>query len=159
MSHLIRPALDLSKREFERVHRGILCFGTWYTDNDNRGKSEPCLVLLDPSKSLLPGPDRAIPVIIPLSEAWRYAVSDDKSVGDPRHAGIMINEWLGGGILPGNPHNPRDHIAILSAINDCLRDLIHMPPKPKGEKFVIGDVIMTDRNTGKTTEKEVATDV
>lgn len=148
MKSLIRPALNLTMRHFERTKHGIVCIGTWLTRDDDRGRTEPCLVLLHGSRPIAAG--RTVPVVIPLSEGWRYAVAEDRSVGDPEHAGIRINEWLAEGLLPGNVHNPKDHIRVLDAINDCLRDLIHMPPKPKTESYAIGDITITDRLTGKT---------
>ena len=144
---LIRPALNLTQRHFERTKQGIICIGTWLTDNEERGRTEPCLVLLHGSRPVAAG--RTIPIVIPLREAWRYACAEDKSVGDPIHAGLRINEWLGEGLLPGDAYNPRSHFAVLDAINDCLRDLMAMPPKPITESYAIGDITITDRETGK----------
>ena len=97
-----------------------------------------------------------MPIVIPLSEFWRYARAADNSLGDPIHAGLRINEWLGEGLLPGNPHNPKDHFKVLDAINECLRDLVHMPPKPRTESYAIGDITITDRLTGKAiAEREI----
>lgn len=157
MKSLIRPALNLALRHFERTHHGIICIGTWLTHDDDRGRTEPCLVLLHGARPIAAG--RTVPIVIPLSEFWRYAVSEDKSIGDPVHAGLRINEWLGAGLLPGNPHNPKDHFKVLDAINECLRDLVHMPPKPKTESYAIGDITITNRLTGKAiAEREITND-
>lgn len=158
MTSLIRPAINLRMRHFERRKHGIICIGTWLTHDADRGRTEPCLVLLHGNRPIARG--RTIPVIIPLSEAWRYAVSDDKSLGDPVHAGLRINEWLGDSLLPGNPYDPKAHVAVLDAINDCLRDLIHMPPKPRTDTRAIADITIRDRLTGKTLhEGEMTSDV
>lgn len=157
MTSLIRPALNLAHRHFERTKNGILCIGTWLTD-EKGGRTQPCLVLLHPGRPVKPG--LTIPVVIALDQAWRYAMAEDKSLGDPAHSGAQINYWLKQGLLPGDVMNPRDHIRVLDAINDCLRDLIHMPPKPKLGAYAIGDVLLIDKTTGKTiAEHEVRNDV
>lgn len=155
---LIRPAINLAHRHFERTKHGIVCIGTWLTHVDEGGRTEPCLVLLHGMRPIAAG--RTIPIIIPLSESWRYAMPEDRSVGDPIHAGLRINEWLAEGLLPGSVHNPRDHLKALDAINDCLRDLVHMPPKPVTDSYAIGDAVVTDHATGKTiAEQELRNDV
>ena len=158
MKSLIRPALNLTQRAFTRTKYGIVCIGTWLTHDDDRGRTEPCLVLLHGSRPIAAG--RTIPIVIPMSEAWRYACAENKSIGDPLHAGLRINEWLGEGLLPGDPFQPRAHFEVLDAINDCLRDLFAMPPKPITESYAIGDITIMDRHTGKVVaEQEVTNDV
>jgi hypothetical protein len=152
MTGLIRPALDLNAKVFDRTIRGIRCIGTWLTLEGQRGKSEPCLVLLDASRPIVPG--RTVPVAITLSNAWRFAASDDPDVGDRQYAMSACVEWISDGYLPNSP------VAIMTAINECLRDLYNMPPKPRMEQKAIGDIIIKDRLSGSTiAEKEVTNDV
>jgi len=152
------PALDLRRRHFEGNRNGIVVVGSWIrTDN---GKSpEPCMVLLDPTRLIAKG--RTVPVVIPLREAWRWASHGD--VGDPEHCGARTFEWLAEGLLPGNPHSPRDRMRILDTINHYLPDLLAMPPAPKADKprrgASFGEIIVTNRNTGQTRHAEVTRDV
>lgn len=153
MSSLIRPALDLSQVHFERIKNGIRVMGTWIFENN---KQEPCLVLT-PARSL-PLPGVVTPVVITLREGWRYAVSRDAggdTIGDPEHVCLAINDWLGSGVLPGNPHNPRDHFAVLDAINDNLRDLFAMPPQRPARAVIVGEAVTTNLETGESTTQEV----
>lgn len=152
MTSIIRPALNLTQRHFERTHQGIICIGTWLTHDDDKGRTEPCLVLLDAARPIAAG--RTTPVVIPMREAWRYAVSDDKTIGDRQHAKRAIVGWIEDGILPNG------FIPILSAINDSLRDLYNMPPKPNFGQAAIGDIIIKDRLSGSTLkETEITQDV
>jgi hypothetical protein len=157
MTSIIRPALDLSQYHFQRVKKGIRVTGTWLFEGR---KHAPCLVLTD--ANALPIAGTVVPIVIPLREAWRYAATKEggeEVIGDPIHAGISINEWLGKGLLPGNPWNPRDHYAVLDAINDNLRDLYAMPPRRPTKREIIGDVTVTFHGTGKTQTTEVVNNV
>jgi hypothetical protein len=152
MTNLIRPAINLMHRHFERTKHGIVVIGTWFTHVDERGRTEPCLVLLSAYRPIMAG--RTVPVVIPMSEAWRYAVSDDPEVGDREHAHQSISEWRNQGLLPGGA------VQILDAINDNLRDLYAMPPKPYLGGHAIGDIIIKDRASGETVkEAEITNDV
>jgi hypothetical protein len=145
MSSIIRPALNLAFQHFTRTKHGIVCVGTWLTHADDRGRTEPCLVLLDAHRPIAAG--RTTPIVIPMSEAWRYAVSDDPQVGDKAHAARSILEWLDAGLLPGTG------VQVLDVINDNLRDLYAMPPKPQFGSYAIGDLIIKDRETGRTVKE------
>jgi hypothetical protein len=149
-----RPALDLRYRHFERVKHGIRCIGTWWSESEFR--SQPCLVLLSASAPI----DNRVaqPIIIPLSDLWVYIPDGDG--GDPGQAMLTITSWLSEGLLPGSPYRMRDIIDVLDAINDCARDVIHMPPRPKGDQEAhVGTGRKTNLSTGKTDEFEVTTDV
>lgn len=147
------PALDLRQRHFETTANGMHVIGTWY--RHDRRKFEPCLVLLHASRPIKAG--RTVPIVILLSDAWRWAFHGN--VGDPAHCVGQIIKWLHAELLPGNPANKPDHLKVMEAINSRLTDLIAMPPRPKGEAVVIADAIITDQNSGKTIEQEVITDV
>lgn len=153
MNSLIQPALDMSQYHFQRYKNGIRITGTWLFEGR---KHAPALVLTPASN--LPISGVCVPVVIPLREAWRYAVTKEvggDTIGDPDHVCISINEWLGEGILPGNPWNARDHFAILDAINDNLRDLYNMPPRRPTRAVVVGEVTITNQDTGKSETKEL----
>lgn len=152
MTSIIRPALNLNHKHFDRTIRGIRCIGSWYFDQENGGQYEQCLVLTDAQRMI--SSQRIVPIIILLNDAHKFAVSDDGEVGDKFHAQSSITEW----ILEG--HLPNDVIGIMTAINDCLRDLYNMPPIPDEGQFAIGDVIIKDPLSGKTIdEKEIKNDV
>ena len=151
---IIRPALDLTKRRFEGKKHGITYIGTWYRD----GKDvQPCLVLLHGSRPIVSG--RTIPCIITLDAAWRWSFHGE--LGDPEHCGRITREWLADGILPGNPQSHDDCLNVFDVVNTRLPDLIAMPPFPPGggEKQVIGDIIITNRQTREVTEREMIQDV
>lgn len=160
MSRILRPALDLSRVHFERVKRGIRVSGTWLREGN---QVQPCLVLTPANR--LPVPGQCVPVVVPLNEAWRYALQRDAGgdmIGDPIHAGTSINEWLVKGYLPGSPLDKRAHLAVLDAINDNIRDLFAMPPRPPAaslHRVDIGEVTITDKSTGKTHTKEISNNV
>ena len=152
MKSLIRPALNLVYQHFQRTKHGIVCIGTWLTHDDDRGRTEPCLVLLSAYRPIAAG--RTTPIVIPMSEAWRYAVSDDPEVGDKAHAAASILSWIEADLLPATG------VQILDVINDNLRDLYAMPPKPHIGRYAIGDLIIKDRASGETVkEAEISNDV
>jgi len=139
---LIRPSLNLEIKAFDRTKHGIRVIGTWHVDDSQRGKSQPCLVLLDAMRPLQPG--RTVPIVILMNDAWKFAVSDDRELGDRQHATYSITEWIMENLLPNNV------LGILDAINDSLRDLYNMPPKPREGAYAIGDLVMKDSETGET---------
>lgn len=158
---LIIPALDLEVCHFQRIKHGIRVYGTWL--RKSRTSTAPCLVLIDANKLAVAGV--VVPVVIPIAEAWRYAVSTDaggETIGDPEHVARSIAEWLQKGFLSGSVMNSRDHLRILDAINDNIRDLYHMPPTPPSKpetKIVLGDMTTTDRDTGQKTDVEISINV
>ena len=157
MSSLIRPALDLNQYHFQRIKRGIRVTGTWLFEDRTHA---PCLVLTD--ANVIPVPGVVTPIVIRMRDAWIYAVSKDAggdTIGDPILAGKSINDWLGKGLLPGNPYNPKDHFAILDAINDNIRDLYAMPPRRPTQRRVVGEITTTNRDTGASETKEIADNV
>jgi hypothetical protein len=157
-AHIEAPALDLRRRHFEGSRNGIVVVGSWIRTDDSP-IPEPCMVLLDPTRPVARG--RTIPVVIPLSEAWRWAAHGD--VGDPEHCGRQAFDWLANGYLPGNPHSPRDRMRVLDTINHYLPDLLSMPPAPKAEAprrgASFGEVTIRNTKTGETRHREIARDV
>lgn len=64
-----RPVLDLRLRAFEAGTRGIRVIGSWYMDPETR-QSEPCLVLLDANRPVMPG--RTVPCCIRFRDMWKW---------------------------------------------------------------------------------------
>lgn len=146
-------ALDLTKRQFETIHKGILVIGTWVREGSYRW--EPCLVLVHAFRPIRRG--KTVPVVIKLRDSWPWALHGD--VGDPAHCVKSIIDWLHNGLLPGNPASKADHIAIMEAINSRLPDLIAMPPRPQGDTETVADMIIKNRETGEIIqEREVKRD-
>ncbi|GGE24206.1 hypothetical protein SAMN05421774_10869 [Gemmobacter megaterium] len=152
------PALDLRRRHFDGERNGIVVVGSWIR-TDASPLPEPCMVLLHPLRPIARG--RTVPVVIPLSEAWRWAAHGD--VGDPEHCGARTFQWLADGLLPGNAHSPRDRLRVLDTINHYLPDLLSMPPAPaldrrrSGPSF--GEIKITNTVTGETRQSEISRDV
>lgn len=143
-----RKSLDLERRAFDRVLRGIRVIGSWLTEGRD---VQPCLVLVPPRVELRPG--KCTPCVIPLRSGWAW--SFDPEVGDPIHCAQQVNEWLLCGALPGSVHNNRDRLAIYHAVNESLRDLYHMPPFPPERRArEVGEAIVTERETGKVVAHE-----
>lgn len=150
ITHIERPAIDLRRRMFERRKHGIVIIGTWLRDGNH---TQPCLVLLHGSRPIARG--RTIPCIIAMDAAWKWAAHVD--VGDPEHCRKMADEWMRDGLLPGDGVTGAVH--ILDAVNDSLRDLYAMPPAPKGEVQLLGELIMTNTKTGEVIEREMKQNV
>jgi len=53
-----------------------------------------------------------------------------------------------------NPMEMRNVIKVTSVVRDCLGDLLRMPMFPADQREVVADVLITDTDTGKTTEAE-----
>lgn len=147
-----RHTLDLTKRHFTRIKNGFEVIGTWYQDEDTRWRWKPCLVIMPAEK----WGRRVTPVIIPLTEAWKWAMHG--AVGDPEHCLMKAAAWFDEGILPGQPLNKRDHMRLYDAINENLTDLIAMPPRPKGDTAAIGEVVI-HKPDGGIIEREIRNDV
>lgn len=150
------PVLDLEHIHFQHVHRGIRIIGTWYMDPDTR-QSEPCLVLMDAAKPIqrrAGARDRAKPCVILQRDMWKWTVE----LGDTAQQAFNIFQWTATGALPGTPGNMPDVFRIFDAIQSRLRDLWSMPPLPpkaavKHSAMPIGDVTITERETGKTIQQ------
>lgn len=150
------PVLDLEHIHFQHVHRGIRIIGTWYIDPDTR-QAEPCMVLMDASKPIQrrgTAGDRAQPCVILQRDLWKWTVE----IGDTQHQAFFCFQWMAMGALPGTPGNMPDVFLIFDAIQSRLRDLWSMPPMPpkaavKHGAMPIGDVTITERDSGKTIQQ------
>lgn len=130
-----QPCIDLTHCHFRRVVGEFAVFGTWL----RLGKeSEPCLVIT-PSK-LFEGK----PAVIPLSAAWKYS---QMSFADPKVVANQVREFA----KAMNKDTLSHVIALTDLINDCLSDLISMPPDPK-ERLVVADAEITIDGKKRTME-------
>lgn len=154
LPNLAPPALNLAKHKFWDTINGLHVIGTWHSTRPRIWK--PCMVLLDAGKPV--SAKYQTPVIIPLADAWRWAMHGD--VGDPEHCVVSVKEWLQEGILPGDWLSKASYMRVIDAINRRLPDLIAMPPRPPGDLVAIGEVTAIDKDTGKIlTEQEIHLDV
>lgn len=140
------PVLDLNLRLWQRTIGDITVIGTWLLST-----KRPCLALV-PSR-VMPTHDRITPCLVPLDIAYAW----DEHTGDPADTAAMSFEFAAA--LGLNPMEPRNVIAVTSIVRDSLGDLLSMPPFPSGEKQTMADVLITDANTGKTTEAEIIDNV
>lgn len=152
-----RPVLDLEQAHFTHTVGGILVIGTWYMDRETR-EAQPCLVLLDAARRLQR--KRVIPCIVLLEDMWRWTVE----MGDRDFVARNISDWLNSGALPGSATNKKDVFRVMDAVQSRLRDIVTMPPLPPkaaikhGAASPVGELIITERDTGKTVQEiEVVT--
>lgn len=148
------PALDLSLTAFDRTIRGIRVIGSWWLDQNGTKPPQPCLVLLHPYRRVAPG--RVVPIVIHIADIWKWdpgtpdpVVIEQPRDGGPTWASRTIRTWLEDGLLPGNPMNPADRLAVYDAIVDSLRDLRHMPRlPPRKSSRLLGEISMVNETTG-----------
>ena len=87
--------------------------------------SEPCLVIT-PSRMF-----EGKPAVIPLSSAWKYS---QMAFADPKVVAHQVRQFA----IGMNKDSLAQVIALTDLINDCLSDLISMPPDPR-ERLVVAD--------------------
>lgn len=140
--------LDIShdRRHFTRRLGDITVIGTWLMQT-----ARPALVLVPTHAKL--GHDTVRPCIVPLEQAWLW----DEHMGDGRHCAVMTYQFATA--MGFNPFQPETLVRITSAIREHLGDLLTMPQQPDFEQRVVAEVTKTDRNTGKTQEAEILSDV
>lgn len=144
-----RPVLDMEHIKFQTVAPGnIRVTGTWMM-HPTKKISQPCLVLTDNRKPLVPG--KVMPIIIPLGEAWRWM----EKVGNFEDAMWTIHGWITMGYLPGSASNEQDLWHVFDAIQCRLRDLVYMEPMPAAPAMkhsvsptTIGEIVITNADTG-----------
>lgn len=147
-----RPVLDLELIKFQTVAPGnIRVIGTWMM-HPTKPRSQPCLVLTDARRPLAPG--KVVPIIIPLSEAYRW-MREHQTEAEFDECMTTIHEWIKLGWLPGTATNDLDLFHVFSAIECRLRDLVFMEPMPAApaikhaiEPTTIGEMVITNADTG-----------
>jgi hypothetical protein len=134
--------LDLSFQAWTRTYGDITVIGTWRLDTDR-----PVIVLV-PTFTPLDG-GKLTPCVIPLDQAYQW----NEITADPGHSARKTYEFCEA--LRFTP-TPALQIRIHNIINDCLGDLLRMPPMPRyTEGEAVADVIAVNTRTGKTIEAEV----
>lgn len=131
--------LDLAKSHFTKRHGDITVYGTWLRTSE---KWEPCLAIVRTGEELSA---HTVPVVFTLSSAYIF----DERHGDAVKALLMT---IGFAEALRLNHTERKVIhRLYSIIHDHLGDLISIPPKPF-EAETTSDLIITNRNTGKSRE-------
>lgn len=136
--------LDLTRQHFSHTRGVLAIIGTWIrVEND----WTPCLVLLRAGEE---GSPDTFPCVITYKNAWIF----DETIGDPRQAARILH----GFIAPLRLENdPKQIIKLHGIVVDYLDDLLRIPPYRPGEADlpVIGELTITHRETGKTSEVEL----
>lgn len=136
---LASHALDLTQYHARYRVGDVTVFLTWF------GKqSRPAMVLTPTMKH---GDARMVPCVVPLASIWAW----DEHTGDGAHCARTSKQFAA---LLGLSPSVQSIVKVTSIIRDFIGDLIRMPPKP-AEKIVVADAFVTNRNTGKTTEREI----
>lgn len=141
----IKPLLDLTLCAWRYEYGDITVIGTWQM-TDRR----PCMVLLPAYKRW--EHTRVTPCVVPIDDAFLW----DEHTGDGQYVASMsmaFSAALGLGMTP--------HVVfrVTDIVRQCLGDLIKMPPMPEDTRQVVADAIVTDPETGRTSEREIIDDV
>jgi len=146
-SPVIRQVLDLTKSHFRQEHGDITVYGTWWL-GDKEG-AWPCLVLVPTFRVLLP---TCAPCVVSLDLAWIWS----EEHGSPEFAAdtaMSFAQSLGLGT------EPRNVFRVAGIIRDHIGDLLTIPPRPTVEQQAVGDILITDKQSGKTRHAEIKDDV
>lgn len=119
-----QPCIDLTHCHFRRVVGEFAVFGTWLKIGKD---SEPCLVITP----VMQGTRSIKPAVIPLSSAWKYS---QMAFADPQVVANQVRQFA----IGMNKDSLAQVIALTDLINDCLSDLISMPPDPR-KRLVVAD--------------------
>jgi hypothetical protein len=137
-----------------RKRRGpVEMFGTWFRDPGEpmRGP-QPCIAMVPAVRHR----SRPIaPVIIPTDSAFKYAEdgADKQTAEDAALLAMHFCAPLGLSL------DRKNVLWLLSFIRDHVGDLVQMPPRPPVNQYVGADLLITDHETGQTTEAEILDDV
>lgn len=132
-----KPVLDLALQHQMQPFGDITAIWTWNLHTDR-----PCVVLVPTYVPI--SHERIMPVLVSVDEAWRW----DERIGDPRYTARACHKIAEG--MRFDP-TPERLVRIFSIVNDCLPDLLRMPPAPRRDQGeVVADVIAIDIETGKT---------
>lgn len=141
-----RTAIDLARYHERYTHGDLSVYLTWFLASDAGPK--PCLVLIPTDSAKW---EFATPCIVMLEDAWVWS----EAIGDPARAARSCFDFAGA--LGLNPSQPTDVFRIRSIVHDHLGDLLAIPPMPADmrETVSLGEATVTDRETGRTIEREV----
>lgn len=142
-------ALDLNRRHFTRVRGSITVIGSWHRDPASP-EWEPCLVLIRTGDEYS---GQCVPCCILLSNAHKWY----EGFGDPTYTAM---ESAGFARALRMTDDPKTYRYIAKVVNDFLEDLLIIPPwqEKDGTVLTLGEITLTNRDTGRTTE-HLLTDV
>jgi hypothetical protein len=133
-------SLDLAKSHWQKVHGDITVYGTWFRLDEGW---KPAMVLLRTGEER---GDHTFPCALMLDDAWIF----DERKGDAARAITMA---IGFAEAMRMAYTDRKVVhRIFTIIHDHLGDLISIPPRPWHDPVVTADLILTNRNTGKSRE-------
>lgn len=145
-----KKRLNFDVYAWRYVHGDLLVIGTWYRNDQD--DFDPCMVIMRNGEL---GRDKRFihpPCLIRLTNAWIYT----EEIGDPQAAAqeaVSIVETLDLG------HGPKACLQVLGVIREHLDELIRMPLRPHIGEQHVGNIILTNRETGGREEHEVFDDV
>lgn len=141
-----RTAIDLTRYHGQQQHGDITAYLTWWLADDSGPK--PCLVLVPTYQQSV---ERCTPCVVLLDQAWIWS----EEIGDPAHAARLaftFAQMLGLDIT-----SPTQPFRVRSIIVGHLGDLLTIPPMPADMRETInfGEAVVTDRESGRTIEREI----
>lgn len=143
-----KPIIDLAYMHFDHRVGPIRVIGTWMYRTKGNEHEGPCIVLAPANKSLT----EVTPCIVPMVNAWLWA----EETGDEVDAALMAMEFAEP--LGMNPLNKNHVILIMSAVRSRLSDMLTLPPPPRKDKRVAGDITVLGSD-GRVFQKEMKVDV
>jgi len=137
------PMLDLTLQHKTLTFGPITAVFTWSLHNHR-----PVLVLIPTFRRSTV--NRVQPCAVPIDDAWRF----DEQIGDPRRVADTTAAFTVA--LGGAPGDSRMAMRIYDIIQNCLYDLLTMPPRPiRDTSEIVAEAVATDIETGKTIEAEI----
>lgn len=143
--------VDISIYHFRHELRDLALIGSWARVDD--GQWRRCLVIM--RKWAYGSDDMRIYVVFDDVDLPNWAL-DAPPYGDTAWAVAQGRQACKA--LDINESRANINL-IITAVNDSLYDLIMMPPRPAAEKVTVGEVVMTDRESGRRLDVELRTDV
>jgi len=135
-------AIDLSTIAWHRKHGHITVYGTWIrTDSGWR----PALALVRTGDETS---DHCVPCIVSMDRLWVF----DEQIGDEVKAGEIVAGFIDPLRLSADA---RTAIYLLSIIRDHMGDVLNIGVRPDVGARVVGEVRVTNSETGKTREAEI----
>lgn len=126
------PILNLEHRHFTHTVGQFTIIGTWILQGRVK---DPCLVLFRADRPISRKGKRQVPCIVPMTTSWMWA---EPPIGDEAQAIAMACDFCHH--LELNPFRDKDVMAVLVAVRSRLEDLIRIPPAPKMDRIMVGEV-------------------
>lgn len=143
--------VDISTYHFRRKAGPFAVIGTWA--RHGVGEWRRCLVIL---RDWAYGTDDArVFVVFDDVDLPNWAL-DMPGYGDKAWAYAMAGKACE--VLDIEDNLANRHV-IITAVNDQMHDLVHMPPRPRPEQVAVADVVIREHETGRVVEREIKADV